>query len=128
MRELQDNDDFVYSVCCDNYWILEVDHGQACRIVGRPVFWLKFSSSGLPFFVPHLLDVFDIGFCSFESFALSFLWVSPSISHCFSASILAPPHEIVGGCWYIAVDTLSTLGTHFILYLRLSSRRLQDDK
>jgi hypothetical protein len=22
---------------------------------------------------------------------------------------LAPPHEIMGGCWYLAVDTLSTL-------------------
>jgi hypothetical protein len=73
---------------------------------GRPVSWLKFSSSGLPFlflflflfFIRHLLDVFDIGFYSFGSFALSFLWVSPSISNCFSASILAPPHEIVGGC------------------------------
>jgi hypothetical protein len=29
---------------------------------------------------------------------------SPSISH-FSASISASPHEIVGGCWYIDVDT-----------------------
>jgi hypothetical protein len=35
--------------------------------------------------------------------------------------------KLWGGCWYIAIDTLSTLGTHFILYLRLSSWRLQDD-
>ncbi len=35
----------------------------------------------------------------------------------FSESILAPPHEIVGGCWYIAVDTLSTLlGSLFYSY------------
>ena len=27
MRELQDSDDFFYSVCCDNYWILDVDPG-----------------------------------------------------------------------------------------------------
>jgi hypothetical protein len=30
---------------------------------------------------------------------------------------LAPPHEIVGGCWYIAIDTLSTLlGSLFYSY------------
>jgi hypothetical protein len=29
MRELQDSGDFVYSVCCDNYWILDVDPGEA---------------------------------------------------------------------------------------------------
>ena len=58
-----------------------------------------------------------VGFSSFGSFALSFLWVSSSISHCFSDSILAPPHEIVGGCWYIAIDTLSTLlGSLFYSY------------
>ncbi len=88
-----------------------------------------FKSSLFPFlFCLTLLEVFDIGFCSFGSFALSFLWVSSTIAHCFSASILAPPHEIVGGVLvYIAVDTLSTLGTHFILYLHLSSRRSQED-
>jgi hypothetical protein len=58
---------------------------------------------------------------------LSFLWVSLSISHRFSASILARNMKSWGGVG-IDVDTLlSTLGTHFILYLRLSSRRLQDD-
>ena len=36
---------------------------------------------------------------------------------------LAPILTGNGGCWYLAVDTLSSLGTHFILYLRLSSLR-----
>ena len=40
-----------------------------------------------------------------------FFLVSPSIP--FFRFHLASPYEIVGGCWYIAVDTLSTLGSLF---------------
>ena len=40
-----------------------------------------------------------------------FVLVSPSIP--IFRFHLASPYEIVGGCWYIAVDTLSTLGSLF---------------
>ena len=36
-----------------------------------------------------------------------------SLSIPFFRFHLASPYEIVGGCWYIAVDTLSTLGSLF---------------
>ena len=40
---------------------------------------------------------------------------SPSISH-FSVSISASPHEIMGGCWYIDVDTLRHSSPHSSSY------------
>jgi len=67
---------------------------------------------GLGLLVPHprpfrwwILEVVD---CHMVFVLWPLLWFlsslgSPSISH-FSASISASPHEIVGGCWYIAVD------------------------
>ena len=70
---------------------------------------------GLGLLVPHprpfrfrwwILEVVD---CHMVFVLWPLLWFlsslgSPSISH-FSASISASPHEIVGGCWYIDVDT-----------------------
>ena len=35
----------------------------------------------------------------YDDITTSMVWVSSSISHCFSNSILPRPHEIVGGCW-----------------------------
>ena len=86
---------------------------------GGGVYWFLVHPFGrsVPFFIFPSISQLIVGFSSFGSFAFSFLWVSSSISHCFSDSILASPHEIVGGCWDIAVDTLSTLGSLFSLPL-----------
>ena len=81
------------------------------------VFWCILLEDQFPLFFFPSISQLIVGFSSFGSFAFSFLWVSSSISHCFSDSILASPHEIVGGCWTCAVDTLSTLGSLFSLPL-----------
>jgi len=65
----------------------------------------------VPFFFPSISQLLDS--VLFDPSPSPSLRVSSSISHCFSDSILAPPHEIVGGCWCIAIDTLSTLGSLF---------------
>ncbi len=41
------------------------------------------------------------------------LWVPLSISHFLFLFHLATPYEIMQGCWYITIDTLSTLGSLF---------------
>ena len=52
---------------------------------------------------------------------------SPSTSH-FSDSILASPNEIVGGCWYIDVDTLRYSSPHSSSYPpTLPSSSCRDD-
>ena len=81
------------------------------------VFWCILLEDQFPLLFFPSISQLIVGFSSFGSFAFSFLWVSSSISHGFSDSILASPHEIVGGCWDIAVDTLSTLGSLFSLPL-----------
>ncbi len=50
---------------------------------------------------------------------LDFLWVSSSIYHFFLFH-LATSYEIVGGCWYIAVDTLRYSRLTLLLYPFLS--------
>ena len=52
-------------------------------IFGRPVSWLKFSSSGLPFFVPHFWMRLILDSVLLDPLPCHFLRVSSSISHCF---------------------------------------------
>jgi hypothetical protein len=65
-----------------------------------------------------LVDCYMVHCPSFAS-CLDFFWVSSSISHFFCFH-LAMPYEIVGGCWYIAVDTLRYSRLTFLLYPSLS--------
>jgi hypothetical protein len=75
----------------------------------------------------YLLFVFHFWFflvdCGALTFfcilCLDFLWVSLSISHFFCFH-LAMPYEIMGGCWYIAVDTLRYSRLTLLLYPSLS--------
>ena len=71
-------------------------------IFGRPVSWLKFSSSGLHFFLfqfhhSFFLDQWLFGLLAFVFVARVHLFVHPLFS--LYTSILATPYESVGGCF-----------------------------
>ena len=82
-------------------------------IFGRPVSWLKFSSSGLHFFFfssTILLDQWLFGLLAFVFVARVHLFVHPLFS--LYTSILATPYESVGGCYSIHVDKYSKYSLH----------------
>ena len=83
-------------------------------IFGRPVSWLKFSSSGLHFFFffssTIFLDQWLFGLLAFVFVARVHLFVHPLFS--LYTSILATPYESVGGCYSIHVDKYSKYSLH----------------
>jgi len=97
----------------------------------QSIYWMGLGGGGSIYcfkYIP-LEDFFPFVFPSYFSVDcwIQFCWILrlvPSLDlfvhlplFFFSDSILAPPHEIVGGCWDRDADTLSNLGSLFSLPL-----------